>query len=172
MAFFSMPTTWPDFTRYAQPQSSFFLPFPNRQTRLIRTFASLLLPFFHSKQSRLERFESSARSILSASPSIASWVRPTAGMFLWIKLKLPPSGGAGAEGEGDSFELISNKAKAAGVLALPGVAFMPPSNSSETSSYVRTSFSQVPLDQVDTAFRRLRAVVEEAWKEAGLDIPV
>lgn len=127
---------------------------------------------FHSKQSRLERFESSARSILSASPSIASWVRPTAGMFLWIKLKLPPSGGAGAEGEGDSFDLISNKAKAAGVLAVPGVAFMPPSNGSETSSYVRTSFSQVPLDQVDTAFRRLRAVVEEAWKEVGLDIPV
>lgn len=94
-------------------------------------------------------------------------------MFLWIKLKLPPSPDSA---EGDSFDLISNKAKAAGVLALPGVAFKPPSSSStggkrKTSAYVRTSFSQVPLDQVDTAFTRLRQVVEEAWREAGLQIP-
>lgn len=93
-------------------------------------------------------------------------------MFLWIKLKLPPSP---ASSEGDSFDLISNKAKAAGVLALPGVAFKPPSDGShagrKTSAYVRTSFSQVPLDQVDTAFTRLRGVVEEAWREAGLEIP-
>lgn len=94
-------------------------------------------------------------------------------MFLWIKLKLPPT----ADGdEGDSYDLISNKAKAAGVLALPGVAFTPPSSSGvsgakKTSAYVRTSFSQVPLDQVDTAFERLRGVVEEAWREAGLEIP-
>jgi len=89
-------------------------------------------------------------------------------MFLWIKLKLPPSS---TSSEGDSFDLISNKAKAAGVLALPGVAFKPPSDGKKTSAYVRTSFSQVPLDQVDTAFKRLRGVVEEAWKEAGLEIP-
>ncbi|SJX63785.1 related to aromatic amino acid aminotransferase I [Sporisorium reilianum f. sp. reilianum] len=121
-------------------------------------------------QDRLEHFESSARTILTASPSIASWVRPIAGMFLWIKLKLPPSP---TSADGDSFELISTKAKAAGVLALPGVAFKPPSTDAErkTSAYVRTSFSQVPLDQVDTAFTRLRGVVEEAWREAGLDIP-
>ncbi|TKY84609.1 hypothetical protein EX895_006511 [Sporisorium graminicola] len=122
-------------------------------------------------QDRLERFESSARSILTSSPSIASWVRPTAGMFLWIKLKLPPSP---SSAEGDSFDLISDKAKSAGVLALPGVAFKPPSTTDadrKTSAYVRTSFSQVPLDQVDTAFSRLRGVVEEAWREAGLDIP-
>lgn len=121
-------------------------------------------------QDRLERFESSARTILTASPSIASWVRPTAGMFLWIKLNLPPSP---SSDQGDSFDLISHKAKAAGVLALPGVAFKPPSADAErkTSAYVRTSFSQVPLDQVDTAFTRLRGVVEEAWREAGLEIP-
>ena len=89
-------------------------------------------------------------------------------MFLWIKLTLPPTA---ATGEGDSFDLISNKAKAAGVLALPGVAFKPPSSGQGTSPYVRTSFSQVPLDQVDTAFTRLRGVVESAWSEAGLAIP-
>lgn len=116
-------------------------------------------------QDRLEHFEASATKILKASPSVASWVRPSAGMFLWIKLNLP------GQGEGDSFDLISNKAKAAGVLALPGVAFKPPSEAGKKSAYVRTSFSQVPLDQVDTAFKRLREVVEEAWKEAGLEIP-
>lgn len=95
-------------------------------------------------------------------------------MFLWIKLTLPPSSTGGQEG--DSFDLISNKAKAAGVLALPGIAFTPPtapssSGKKKTSSYVRTSFSQVPLEQVDTAFERLRRVVEEAWAEAGLPVP-
>ncbi len=44
----------------------------------------------YAKQDRLERFESSAKRILTASPSVATWVRPTAGMFLWIKLTLPP----------------------------------------------------------------------------------
>ncbi|KAJ9480025.1 putative Aromatic/aminoadipate aminotransferase 1 (putative) [Pseudozyma hubeiensis] len=121
-------------------------------------------------QDRLHHFESSATRILTTSPSIASWTPPTAGMFLWIKLHLPPTPDSP---DGDSFDLISTKAKAAGVLALPGVAFKPPSRAAErkTSAYVRTSFSQVPLDQVDTAFTRLRGVVEEAWREAGMEIP-
>ncbi|KAJ1022526.1 hypothetical protein NDA16_003515 [Ustilago loliicola] len=121
-------------------------------------------------QDRLERFESSAKAILQSNPSVATWVTPTAGMFLWIKLRLPSFNGEGSEG--DSFDLISNKAKAAGVLALPGVAFKPPSKGEKkTSAYVRTSFSQVPMEQVDEAFKRLRKVVEEAWAEAGLQIP-
>ncbi|SPO46582.1 related to aromatic amino acid aminotransferase I [Moesziomyces antarcticus] len=120
-------------------------------------------------QDRLERFEASADSILRASPSVADWVRPTAGMFLWIRLKLPPSGEGAADG--DSYDLVSNKAKAAGVLALPGIAFKPPTDTRTPSAYVRTSFSQVPLDQIDTAFQRLRSVVEQAWRDAGLAIP-
>ena len=92
-------------------------------------------------------------------------------MFLWIKLRLPPTNGSEGD-EGDSFDLISNKAKAAGVLALHDVAFKPPNKGeSKTSAYVRTSFSQVPLEQVDEAFKRLRKVVEEAWAEAGQQIP-
>lgn len=129
-------------------------------------------------QKRMEAFESKARQHLMSSPAIGSWVTPSAGMFLWIKLRLPPSS-AEAKDEGDSFGLISDKAKAAGVLALPGVAFMPPPSASgaglpagtkKTSCYVRTSFSQVPLDQVDLAFERLRGVVVNAWKEAGLTL--
>jgi tryptophan aminotransferase len=88
-------------------------------------------------------------------------------MFLWIKLRLPRN----ADGsEGDSFDLISNKAQHAGVLALPGVAFLPPGTATKKSAYVRTSFSQVPLDQVETAFTRLRGLVEDAWRERGLAI--
>ncbi|SPO32530.1 related to aromatic amino acid aminotransferase I [Ustilago trichophora] len=122
-------------------------------------------------QDRLEAFESAATRILTAQkPPIASWTRPTAGMFLWINLVLPPTA---ESAQGDSFDLISNKAKAAGVLALPGVAFKPPSGNGakKTSAYVRTSFSQVPLEHVDTAFIRLREVVQEAWTEAKLEIP-
>ncbi|KAJ1035396.1 hypothetical protein NDA13_000812 [Ustilago tritici] len=122
-------------------------------------------------QDRLEKFESSAKTILQSLPSIATWVTPTAGMFLWIKLRLPPTNGSEGD-EGDSFNLISNKAKAAGVLALPGVAFKPLNKGErKTSAYVRTSFSQVPMEQVDEAFKRLRKVVEEAWAEAGQQIP-
>ncbi|KAJ1022702.1 hypothetical protein NDA18_005040 [Ustilago nuda] len=122
-------------------------------------------------QDRLEKFESSAKTILQSLPSIATWTTPTAGMFLWIKLRLPPTNGSEGD-EGDSFDLISNKAKAAGVLALPGVAFKPPNKGErKTSAYVRTSFSQVPMEQVDEAFKRLRKVVEEAWAEAGQQIP-
>ncbi|CCF51469.1 hypothetical protein NDA11_007411 [Ustilago hordei] len=122
-------------------------------------------------QDRLEKFESSAKTILQSLPSIATWITPTAGMFLWIKLRLPPTNGSEGD-EGDSFDLISNKAKAAGVLALPGVAFKPPNKGErKTSAYVRTSFSQVPMEQVDEAFKRLRKVVEEAWAEAGQQIP-
>lgn len=76
-------------------------------------------------------------------------------MFLWIRLDLP---------DGDSHRLISQKAKDAGVLALPGVAFL--ANPAK-STYVRTSFSQVPLEQVDEAFRRLREVVDAAWAESA-----
>ncbi|SAM83419.1 related to aromatic amino acid aminotransferase I [Ustilago bromivora] len=122
-------------------------------------------------QDRLEKFESSAKTILQSLPSVATWVTPTAGMFLWIKLRLPPTNGSEGD-EGDSFDLISNKAKAAGVLALPGVAFKPPNKGErKTSAYVRTSFSQVPMEQVDEAFKRLRKVVEEAWAKAGQQIP-
>lgn len=102
------------------------------------------------KQERRDFFEAAAVKHLSGK---ADWVRPTAGMFLWIRLNLP---------EGDSFQLISQEAKAAGVLALPGVAFLA---NPKKSTYVRTSFSQVPLEQVDEAFRRLRAVVDAVWEQ-------
>ncbi|CAO1612828.1 unnamed protein product [Sympodiomycopsis kandeliae] len=99
-------------------------------------------------QSRRDFFDAAAQKHLQGK---ASWVRPTAGMFLWIKLELP---------DGDSFQLVSQEAKNAGVLALPGVALL--ANPTK-STYVRTSFSQVPLVQVDEAFKRLRSVIDAVW---------
>lgn len=86
-------------------------------------------------------------------------------MFLWLKLKLPASTN---NPEGDSYALISEKAKAAGILAVPGTAFMP---GGASSCYVRTSFSLIPEEQVEEALTRLRTVVLDSWKERGLEFP-
>ncbi|SPO22000.1 tryptophan amino transferase (transaminase) [Ustilago trichophora] len=110
---------------------------------------------------RRDNFESKARKVLGEA-GVAQWVTPVAGMFLWLKLNLPPAGDDVPEG--DSFALISDKAKAAGVLAVPGVAFIP--DGSKTC-YVRTSFSIIAEEDVEEAFRRLRDVVLDAWKETG-----
>ena len=114
---------------------------------------------------RRDNFEAKARKVLGEA-GVAQWVTPVAGMFLWLKLNLPPAGPDVPEG--DSFALISDKAKAAGVLAVPGVAFIP--DGSKTC-YVRTSFSIIAEDDVEEAFRRLRDVVLEAWKETGKPMP-
>lgn len=105
---------------------------------------------------RRDNFEAQAQAILRPKDgkAVAEWVTPVAGMFLWLRLL----------GVKDSYALISDKAKAAGVLAVPGVAFIPDGS---TSSYVRTSFSIIAEDDVAEALRRLRAVVEASWEEAG-----
>lgn len=118
---------------------------------------------FYSK--RRDNFEARARAILGGPENkVATWNSPVAGMFLWLKLNLPPSADSD---EGDSFALISEKAQAAGVLAVPGVAFVPDGSK---SCYVRTSFSLIDENDVEEAFRRLRSVVQHAWQEAGLEM--
>ncbi|KAJ1028539.1 hypothetical protein NDA16_001705 [Ustilago loliicola] len=114
---------------------------------------------------RRDNFEAKARKVLGEA-SVAKWVTPVAGMFLWLKLNLPPAGEDTPEG--DSFALISDKAKAAGVLAVPGVAFIP--DGSKTC-YVRTSFSIIAEEDVEETFNRLRGVVLDAWKEIGKKMP-
>lgn len=117
---------------------------------------------------RRDRFEATARRILGGEGSkapVAEWVTPTAGMFLWLKLILPPTPDAP---EGDSFQLISKEAKEAGVLAVPGVGFMPDASK---SCYVRTSFSLIAEQDFEEAFRRLRRVIEDKWAKEGLSLP-
>ncbi|KAL4972921.1 pyridoxal phosphate-dependent transferase [Aspergillus desertorum] len=79
----------------------------------------------------------------------ATWAVPTAGMFVWLELKLPP-------GE-DSFELLRNQAMRNGVLAIPGVAFMP---GGEKTCHVRVSFSLVSEGDMDEACRRIAKLVD------------
>lgn len=116
---------------------------------------------------RRDNFEAMARKILGPQedgrPACADWVSPRAGMFLWLKLNLTPVNAPHGQ-HGDSFQLVSERARAKGVLAVPGVAFMP---NGECTSYVRTSFSNIPEEDVEEAFRRLRQSVEEAWSEVG-----
>lgn len=114
---------------------------------------------------RRDRFESTARRVLGKSPAVAEWVTPTAGMFLWLKLILPPTPDAP---QGDSYQLISKEAKEAGVLAVPGVGFMPDASK---SCYVRTSFSLIDEADFEEAFSRLRRVIEDKWKHEGKEIP-
>lgn len=94
---------------------------------------------------------------------LGRWVTPVAGMFYWIKLHLPPSGMAP---EGDSFEVISDKALKEKVLAVPGDSFYA---GGRVTPYMRVSFSVIDMDKVPEGLRRLRKAVEAAWTDAGFD---
>ncbi|KAJ7040057.1 pyridoxal phosphate-dependent transferase [Mycena alexandri] len=106
-------------------------------------------------RSRRDMFERVARKYLSG---LAEWTTPVAGMFLYIKLLVHAS-----NPDADSWELISTKAVAKGVLAVPGTAFMPLRG---PTPFVRISFSIVEEDEADEACRRLREVILEARAEA------
>jgi tryptophan aminotransferase len=70
-------------------------------------------------------------------------------MFVWLELKLPPGM--------DSFELLRSQGMKNGVLAIPGVAFMP---RGEQTCYIRVSFSLVPERDMEEACRRIAGLVD------------
>jgi len=78
---------------------------------------------------------------------LATWRKPTAGMFLWIKLNVP-----------DSRELIQKKALEKKVLLVPGEFFDP---AGKPSSYVRASFSTATDADMEEALIRLAALIRE-----------
>uniref|UniRef100_A0A8D0DL08 Kynurenine/alpha-aminoadipate aminotransferase, mitochondrial n=1 Tax=Salvator merianae TaxID=96440 RepID=A0A8D0DL08_SALMN len=80
---------------------------------------------------------------------LAEWYIPTAGLFLWIKIK----------GISDSYEMATKKAMERGVALLPGRGFM--LDQSEPCPYVRVSFSLVSPDQMDQGFRTLAEIIRE-----------
>ncbi|KAI1402869.1 PLP-dependent transferase [Hypoxylon fuscum] len=82
----------------------------------------------------------------------ATWDVPTAGLFFWLTLRLPP-------GE-DTFELLSKKGMECGLLAIPGVAFMP---DNRKTCQLRASFSLVTEEQAYEACRRMAQLVDDAW---------
>ncbi|KAK5620543.1 hypothetical protein CRENBAI_022272 [Crenichthys baileyi] len=81
---------------------------------------------------------------------VAEWHTPSAGMFLWMKLK----------GIKDTQQLIMEKALEKEVLLVPGGIFM--INSSDPCPYVRAAFSLSTSEQIDEAFRRLSLLIKDA----------
>jgi len=98
-------------------------------------------------RARRDVFEAALRRHLDG---LAEWTSPEAGMFFWFKILFPDGK------EGDSFELISTKAYAGGVVALPGTSFF--ANGDKTA-FVRASFSLLEEAEIDEALRRLRVVI-------------
>lgn len=78
-------------------------------------------------------------------------------MFLFLRLNLNKDGS-----DGDSMDVIRNKAVARGVLAVPGVGFSP---SKSKSPYVRVSYSQITPELAELAMTRLRDTILEARGE-------
>ncbi|XP_069349476.1 kynurenine/alpha-aminoadipate aminotransferase, mitochondrial isoform X2 [Eulemur rufifrons] len=81
---------------------------------------------------------------------LAEWHVPTAGMFLWIKIK----------GISDVKQLIEEKAIKKEVLVLPGNAFYV--DSSVPRAYMRLSFSSASPEQMDVAFKILAQLIKES----------
>ncbi|KAM5308884.1 kynurenine/alpha-aminoadipate aminotransferase, mitochondrial [Glossophaga mutica] len=81
---------------------------------------------------------------------LAEWHAPTAGMFLWIKIK----------GINDTKKLIEEKAIKKEILMVPGNAFY--IDNSAPSPYFRASFSLASPEQMDTAFQRLAELIKES----------
>ncbi|XP_047573351.1 kynurenine/alpha-aminoadipate aminotransferase, mitochondrial isoform X3 [Lutra lutra] len=81
---------------------------------------------------------------------LAEWNVPTAGMFLWIKIK----------GISDVKQLIEEKAIKKEILMLPGNVFYV--DSSAPSPYFRASFSSASPEEMDVAFQRLAQLIKES----------
>ncbi|KAJ7485806.1 pyridoxal phosphate-dependent transferase [Mycena latifolia] len=108
-----------------------------------------------SYRARRDVFERVARAHLTG---LAEWTTPVAGMFLYIKLLVHPDGRPA-----DAHALVTEKAVARGVLAVPGTAFMPGGGA---TPFVRVSFSLIEEGKAEEACRRLRDVILEARAEA------
>ncbi|XP_067407834.1 kynurenine/alpha-aminoadipate aminotransferase, mitochondrial-like isoform X2 [Emydura macquarii macquarii] len=80
---------------------------------------------------------------------LADWYVPTAGLFLWIKIK----------GISDTCQMIMENALERGVSLVPGRSFS--TDGSAPSSYVRASYSFASPDQMDQAFQALAEVIKE-----------
>ena len=112
---------------------------------------------------RSEMFGSFVEKHLGGAQPVAQWTRPVAGMFFWLKLHLPRTDAAP---EGDSFDLMVTKAVNHNVLLVPGSGFFP---DGARGPYVRASLSQIEPADADEGLRRLRDVIEDAWRSAGFD---
>jgi tryptophan aminotransferase len=83
----------------------------------------------------------------------ATWTLPAAGMFIWVNLCVPPAF--------DSFDIMTRLAQHHGILAIPGVEFMP--DKTKTTN-LRLSFTMIPEDKMDEACSRIAKLVEACWE--------
>ena len=111
--------------------------------------AARVAAFYHAKR---DVFVAAADRHLAGK---ATWQVPSAGMFLWMTLQLP----AGQ----DSFEVVSSSAVAAGIIAVPGVAFMP---GGAKTCELRASFSLITEEDANEACRRIALLVDKAHADA------
>lgn len=70
-------------------------------------------------------------------------------MFLWLTLRLPVGR--------DSSELLGKQEMGKGILAIPGVAFMP---GNEKVCHIRASYSLIPEEDMDEACARIARLVD------------
>lgn len=84
----------------------------------------------------------------------ATWEIPTAGMFFWLNLMLPPGT--------DSFAVLSKKGIDNRILAIPGMAFLP---NLRKANQIRASYSLVSDAEMDEACRRIARLVDDAWRD-------
>ncbi|XP_074807251.1 kynurenine/alpha-aminoadipate aminotransferase, mitochondrial-like isoform X3 [Natator depressus] len=80
---------------------------------------------------------------------LAEWYVPTAGIFLWIKIK----------GISDTYQMIMENAFERGVSLVPGQSFS--FDSSAPTPYFRASYSFASPDQMDQAFQKLAELIKE-----------
>lgn len=86
----------------------------------------------------------------------ASWKAPTAGMFFWIRLLVA-----------DSKQLIEEKARDAKVILLPGIVFNT-SKETNTSSFVRASFSTASPEEMEQGIIRLAELLPPPVEKAHI----
>jgi len=79
---------------------------------------------------------------------LAEWIVPSAGMFLWLKLKTITN----------TDDLIRKKAVEKKVLFLPGSDFFP---DKKPTPYLRASFSTATPEEMDLALSRLAEIIKE-----------
>ena len=79
---------------------------------------------------------------------LADWTVPTAGMFVWLRLR----------GVDDADAFVKSKCREAKVLLVPGQSFDP---HDAPSPYVRAAFSTASHEDIEVAVERFAGLLRE-----------
>lgn len=92
------------------------------------------------------------KTFFSPFSGLAEWSEPTAGMFLWIKVKGIP----------DAHNLVTNECLKQGVMFVTGHAYTV--KYGEPCPYLRACFTLPSLDQMDIGMKRLADAIRQEQK--------